>query len=350
MLTLWLIVVAIVGVAGEATPADVVHPNVAETAGCELTKYHEAESGYNMACLKPMTLPSRKEGELTTLKMVPCGKCGGCFQDRRNEWTFRVSQEMKTARTAYFITLTYAPEFLPQKPIKLKIGKHNPIVKQGVLIKSHMSDYLKAVRQLQTREIPELNHTDEWKIRFYGVGEYGPTGTRRPHMHIIVFNIHPDLVKKGTINRAWTKGFTTVEPVTPGRIHYVTNYFILKHINDQITEQLPEPFTNMSRNPGIGANYLTNEKVRFHKNAKANYVVKDGHKMRMPRYYRDKIFDDTEKAEQQKAGTERMNKTIVKQWETLNDRGHPNPSQYMADQISQKHDLIMKRSTKNRKL
>lgn len=45
---------------------------------------------------------------------VPCGKCNGCRMDNTRMWALRMMHESRYHHHNYFITLTYAPEFLPK--------------------------------------------------------------------------------------------------------------------------------------------------------------------------------------------------------------------------------------------
>lgn len=57
------------------------------------------------------------------------------------------------------------------------------------------------------------------------------------------------------------------------------------------------PFTLMSRKYGIGGKYLTDEMVAWHREDDRNYCVRDGQKIRLPRFYKDKIFYNKEQKE-----------------------------------------------------
>lgn len=50
----------------------------------------------------------------------------------------------------------------------------------------------------------------------------------------------------------------------------------------------------MSRRPGIGAGYLSTG-LQYNVPAMRGYINKEGRKLGMPRYYRDRLFDDFHK-------------------------------------------------------
>jgi len=50
------------------------------------------------------------------------------------------------------------------------------------------------------------------------------------------------------------------------------------------------PFTTMSRRPGIGAGYLTEAMIAWHRSGRKNHALLHGVKRHLPRYYKEKIF------------------------------------------------------------
>ena len=54
---------------------------------------------------------------LNNEQIVSCGKCDPCRAKQTAHWQFRLMQEERRSLTAYFVTLTYAPEHLPLSPL-----------------------------------------------------------------------------------------------------------------------------------------------------------------------------------------------------------------------------------------
>ena len=209
---------------------------------------------------------------------VPCGKCPPCLTRRVDSWVFRLLQEDKISSSSYFITLTYDSPFLPRTDNNL------PTLR---------------VRDLQLFW-KRLRKRNSQKIRYYAAGEYG-TRNRRPHYHAIVFNLEdPEYV-----NEAWKDpetgqplGLTDVGTVTTSSIAYCAKYIdkgktVPQHARD---DRYPE-FSRMSK--GMGANYLTPAVIRWHKSdlSRCYVVMPGGYRLGLPRYYRDRIYTDEEKAE-----------------------------------------------------
>lgn len=238
-----------------------------------------------------------------------------------------------------FITLTYNDKNLPKvQAIKtIKTKKHNlfkkkhckkfrekykwPSELQGVeiptLVKEHLQLFLKKLRRKLEREIIKrfkssmthwslLSKTEkkdlvknEYKkqaIRYYGVGEYGDR-TKRPHIHIIIFNywpldakVHPEenghkLYTSETLEKIWSYGECKIGLVNFDTASYTARYVTQKvtgedaidHYNGKVAE-----FALMSRKPGIGELWWKEYKKQT---MAFDEIVVNGIKQKPPRYY-----------------------------------------------------------------
>lgn len=175
-----------------------------------------------MRCFNPIAIPlsdeTRKkrqavcympqEWRFATRVFVPCGRCPACLSRRRSAWSFRLREEVKVSDSCYFLTLTYNDEHLPYRRIE---GSDELV---PCVEKSDVQLFLKRLRK----------HIEPYKIRYFVVSEY--ECTLRPHYHMLLFNFPPLLKNKldEYISDAWRLGFVRVDPVTEGRINYVTSY------------------------------------------------------------------------------------------------------------------------------
>lgn len=205
-----------------------------------------------MECLTPRYLSSQE-------MVVPCGKCAFCAATRRSDWATRLEYEARLHLDKKFITLTYA----------------NPHLKwahgNSQLHKRDLQLWFKRVRKTGA------------KIRYYAVGEYGST-TFRPHYHVILFGT----VSEKTIRDSWPLGQVHIGTVTQASIMYCLGYIVnksWKHVHNRVP-----PFALMSRKPGLGHNYLSPAMRAWHKSDRKNYVMLDGVKRHLPRYYKTKLF------------------------------------------------------------
>ena len=202
-----------------------------------------------------------KLSHTTQSLLLPCGNCLGCRTNRAQTWALRCQLELQNHKEAVFATLTYDDE-------------HKPIT----LDKTHVSTYLKKIR----KTIPN-------KLRFFASGEYGEY-TQRPHYHAIIYGASQ--LHTPQLEKAWEKGHIHVDTATPANIAYTAGYCSKKigyrrEPHERIDPSTGEvytwqpPFIQMSRNPGIAAHaktFLSSWRL---------YAVKDGHKMKVPRYFKD---------------------------------------------------------------
>jgi len=216
--------------------------------------------------------------------VVPCGKCPVCDSNRREEWSIRLLEEYKVSKGAIFVTLTYNEENVPYGLNDVQ-----------TLVKTDFQNFIKRIRK-----------KSNGKIRYYAIGEYG-TKTYRPHYHAIIFN--SDCINSLLIENAWSKhrGNTSTnkpifEPI--GNVHIGTvnirsiMYICKYHLNKGIYPVGADPpFALMSRNPGIGANYIMTHEDYHQRNVEMNAYYSDyERKKRLPRYYKNKIYTKEQRA------------------------------------------------------
>ena len=260
---------------------------------------------------------------------VPCGKCPICLSNRRNDWTFRISEEFRVSKSAFFITLTYDNVYLP---VKLS---DNDWTRAGDLEVNELAEtyasvykkdvqlFLKRLRQRHAKYIDSLksypvvrNIASKWpKIRYFAVGEYGNKSTLRPHYHLIIFNLRPELVNK--ITETWGMGNTLTGTVKTASIHYVTKYLIHNHKDFYKREK---PFSLMSRKPAIGHCYLESTKD-YHRALEKMTVNHNGNEIRLPRYYKDRMFNRYILDKYRKEITENKRKEFWEKFHQLEDQG-----------------------------
>lgn len=217
-----------------------------------------------MMCASPRTITAknrlkmwqRNPTEKLKPLIVPCGKCFPCLSNKRHDWSFRLEQEHRYSRSSLFVTLTYDRKHLPEN---------------WSLKKRDLQLFFKRLRK------HELNS----RIRYYAVGEYG-SKTGRPHYHAIIFNANEETVRK-----AWSLGMVHVGKVNQASIKYTLKYIVQPDLKPHGKQP---PFSLMSRAYGLGLNYLTDNILRWHREGKRNFAISDGHEVRLPKYFRDKIW------------------------------------------------------------
>ena len=225
-------------------------------------------------CLTPITLYrnyATMGGEKTNV--VPCGKCPECLRDRQNSWIFRLQQEQKSANTSAFITLTYA---------------HAPKSFNGhdTLNPKHLTDFWKRLRK--------VNNSSK-TIKYYAVGEYG-TKYLRPHYHAIVFNINQNILQNHEkLTNIWSHGTIDIAKSEGGSQRYTLGYIMGgKWQPTQDDDDRQPQFQRQSKN--IGIDYLSPQIKNYYTSNKLPCITqKGGAIIKMPRYYKDKIFTKEER-------------------------------------------------------
>lgn len=261
-----------------------------------------------MECINPLYLSNRD-------CYVPCGRCGFCLATKRSDWSQRIMQEWKRHDVASFVTLTYANPHLT--------WKHN----QPQLVKADLQKWLKRVRKAG------------YRIRYFAVGEYG-SQTFRPHYHLILFGDVPE----DFLRKSWGLGEIHVGKVSLASVAYCTKYVINSKIYAMKKNREP-PFTVMSKKPGIGSNYLTKEMIQWHREGRKNYMLVDGVKRHLPKYYKDAIFSAIDKVRisnrEQRASIERLRKELYKL------RRHSNAMEYRDQMMREASRRIRNKSKQN---
>lgn len=238
------------------------------------------------------------------IREVPCGKCLNCKKRRISNWSFRLMQEDKVSSSSYFLTLTYDLE-------------HCPISKNGFmdLRKSDLQNFFKRLR------FQHGNEESGRGIKYYAVGEYGGR-YMRPHYHIILFNARLEViigsklarnVERGVIELdgkrpfmcdAWSPRDTPIGHITIGKVSEASVGYTMKYISKvsrvpvHRNDDRQVEFSLMSK--GLGECYLTKGMVEWHKADLENRqycLLKDGKKISLPRYYKNKMLNEVEQNE-----------------------------------------------------
>lgn len=229
---------------------------------------------------------------------VPCGRCIGCRLERSRQWAVRCMHEMTCHSHNCFVTLTYAPEYLPDG---------------GTLVLRDFQLFLKRLRKRTGA-----------KIRFFHCGEYGEK-LGRPHYHVIFFGWLPSdlsvfkkdgshyLYNSKLLSECWPYGFAVVAEATFEAAAYVARY-VLKKVNgdcasdhysrvspDGLVYTLKPEYVTMSRRPGIASEWF--DKFGMTDVYPSDEVIVKGRSCKPPRYYDDKlkvldpfVFDDVKHA------------------------------------------------------
>ena len=184
-----------------------------------------------------------------------------------------------------FVTLTYDDEHLPIERIGSDLFQTNV----AVVSKRDVQLFMKRLRKKY----------EDYKMRYFVTSEYGAKNGR-PHYHMILFGFpFTGKMAGDLLAECWQNGFVQAHPLTIKEIAYVCKYMYEKSMCPEILrdEKKYKPFMLCSRNPGIGFGFMKADIIEFYRRHPRDYVrAWAGHKMAMPRYYADKLYDDDMKA------------------------------------------------------
>lgn len=211
-------------------------------------------------------------------KMVPvgCGKCIECLTQKARAWSVRLQEEIRSNKQGQYVTLTFSNESIAEltKEIDGLDGYEldNEIAKL-------------AVRRFLERWRKKYGVS----VKHWLVTELGHQGTENIHLHGLIFTDN-----KQDIQEIWKYGFTYIgEYVNEQTINY-----IVKYISKQDKHHLyynPRILTS----PGMGSAYTQRPDATLNQfkgeQTKEAYSTRQGYKLNLPIYYRNKIYSEEQK-------------------------------------------------------
>lgn len=214
--------------------------------------------------------------ERTTLVPVGCGNCMECKKQKSREWSVRLQEEIRSNKNGKFVTMTFSEESIIElgKDIKGLGGYNydNEIATKGVrrFLERWRKKYKKSVRH--------------WLIT-----ELGQTKTERIHIHGIIWSD-----KKEEIKKIWKYGNVWIGDYVNNK----TINYIVKYVN-KIDKKHKEYNSKILTSKGIGSGYIERYDSKTNKynneKTKETYTTREGVKLALPIYYRNKIYSEEEK-------------------------------------------------------
>lgn len=240
--------------------------------------------------------------ERTIYVPVGCGNCIECRKQKAREWQVRLSEDIRTNNNAKFITLTFSNESI-KKLCETKTDGNVPITE---LYQGYELDNWIATRAMRL-------FNERWRkkhkkaLRHWMITELGHKGTQNIHLHGIIWTDNIQAVES-----IWQYGYIWKGHMKNGKIiNYVnetTTGYITKYINkmDFVHKTYKQIVLT---SPGIGGNYTNRYDAIKNKYKKEEtnetYRTRTGHKIKLPIYYRNKIYNDEER---EKLWIDKLNK------------------------------------------
>lgn len=218
----------------------------------------------------------------TLVVPIKCGECMECRKAKAREWQARLASDIKEHKNGKYVTLTFNTESLRRlKRIALKETKNKLY---GYELEN------KIVKIAVDRMCGRWRKKEGKTLRHWLITELGQERTEHIHIHGIV----------------WTdKSYEEIaEKWKYGNIHegtYVserTVNYCIKYVT-KIDEKHKYYKSIILCSKGIGANYLKtvgaeNNRYKGEK-TKEYYRMKDGNKIALTTYWRNKLYTDEEK-------------------------------------------------------
>lgn len=212
---------------------------------------------------------------------VGCGNCMECRKKKAREWQVRLHEEIRHTKNGHFVTLTFSDEAL--------IELDNAVCKEKKLYGYALEN---AIATKGTRRFLERWRKKHKKsVRHWLITELGHTNTERIHIHGIIFTDKPEEIEKH-----WKYGNVWIgDYVNERTINYVVKYVTKVDIKHK------EYKSKILTSRGIGKQYLkrTDAERNIYKGKETNetYRTRQGIKLGLPIYYRNKLYTDEEREE-----------------------------------------------------
>lgn len=253
-------------------------------------------------------VPNKKNGGIVPaindkrVMVVPvgCGKCIECRKQKAREWQVRLLEDIRENKNGMFVTMTFSNESiieLTEVAGKIKGAEtKREIIESGYVLDNEIARI--AVERFRERWRKEFKKS----IRHWFVTELGHGETEHIHLHGLVWT-DEDIEK---VKKHWKYGTVWKgDWVSEDTVSYLMKYV---HKEDKEHEYYnSKVFTSA----GIGAGYMKRTDWKNNKYKKGEtkeyYKTRTGHKIKLPIYYRNKIYSEEER---EKLWIEKLDKEV----------------------------------------
>lgn len=233
------------------------------------------------------------------VKYVPigCQQCIECRKQKARSWQVRLLEDLKQHKNGKFITLTFNNESIKHLYEKIK-AEEKENNQQNELTGYEIDNEIatKATRLFLERWRKKYKRS----LRHWLVTEIGHAGTENIHLHGIVWTN----AELKDLEKIWSYGYVWKGKEINGKIiNYVnerTVNYIVKYIH-KVDADHKLFKSKILTSPGIGANYTARKNGDWNKNkfngkeTKETYRTRQGYKIAMPIYWRNKIYSEKER-------------------------------------------------------
>ncbi|AXH76172.1 MAG: replication initiator protein [Microviridae sp.] len=242
--------------------------------------------------------------ERTRYVPVGCGKCIECMKQRSRGWQIRLTEEIRTDRTGKFVTMTFSEQSLMEleQAVHEKYKRQLEVMNKDLGTKLQYKEITGYELDNEIATIAVRRFLERWRkeygrsVKHWLVTELGETNTERLHIHGIIWTNEPkDITEKiwkyGNLNKRdkdWRDNYCN-----EATVNYIVKYI---HQTDE-NHKYYKPIVLTSA--GIGKEYIKRPDIKKNTykigNTDETYRTRQGYKMAMPSYYRNKIYNEQER-------------------------------------------------------
>lgn len=207
---------------------------------------------------------------------VGCGKCMECKKQKARNWSVRLQEEIRVNKNGKFVTMTFSDEVLVN--LSKDINGLTGYELENEIATLAIRRYLERWRKKHKKS-----------VRHWLVTELGQNKTERVHIHGIIWSDEINDIKD-----IWNYGHVWIgDYVNEKTINYIVKYV------SKTDAKHKEYNSKIMTSAGIGSNYikrLDSKNNRYQEDkTKETYSTRNGSKIALPIYYRNKIYTEEEK-------------------------------------------------------
>lgn len=231
-----------------------------------------------------------------------CRKCLPCLHRRQQEWVARLTEELRQHENNYYLTFTYADEYLPFDDSGQMCFDSQRIIKLHRDLRKRFQDgrfrnpvYGEIIDSPEFLPLPKKQ-----KFKYYVTSEYGPddVATERPHYHAVYYGLGIDIYTAELLFKSlWPDGFIRCLPAWPGSAGYISKYLVkdVTLTDSYHDDTRMSPIAIMSK--GLGKSYIDRMAAWHHADPHRTYFQYHGEKKVLSRYYKDKLYPKSKPGE-----------------------------------------------------
>lgn len=260
-------------------------------------------------------IPEMRDLRTGTIE-IPCGNCWQCKKAKANAYRIRLYEELrhneKIKLKGNYVTFTFNEKNLIRLNEEVKEKVNELIIKQSD-IKYNTENQLKKLKGYNADNEAVTIAVKKWretirlkyryrkqneKFRYWAITELGQNSTERIHMHGIIWTNNIEEIQK-----IWEKDNGKMIIGDGHGANYVNDQsinYMIKYVTK--TDKKHKNYrARIYNSVGLGKQYTERADAKLNeykgRETNTNYTTKQGHKMQLLKYYKEKIIPNDEERE-----------------------------------------------------